>query len=210
MGQNLPGSSLTHHGERAVLWRVTATDGHSAHDQLSKWLATEQISFQELARRCSSERNKFDAKAITRVVTERKKPTPHLAGALERVTGIEVGAWEPRPPESERRAATPRELGTTKAELLETIRLIDLALAGKPSDTALANLAGKRTSALIAISRLDERASLEDHPEFPAKLEIILDALDATLRQFGVEPVGAREAFVGHVDALEKRLARAA
>jgi molecular chaperone GrpE (heat shock protein) len=63
---------------------------------------------------------------------------------------------------------------------------------------------------LSALARLEERASLEDHPEFPAKLEIILDALDATLRQFGVEPVGAREAFVAHVDELEKRIARAA
>ena len=156
---------------------MTATDGHSAFDRLSKWLSTEQISFQELARRCSSKQNKFDAKAITRVVNEHKKPTPHLAGALERVTGIEVAAWDQRPPESERRPVTLRELGTTKAELLETVRLIDLALAGKPSDSALANLAGKRTSALLAISRLEERGELADHPDFADFREDIQGAI---------------------------------
>lgn len=150
-----------------------------------------------------------------------KRPAPKHWATIARVTNLEPRVWETwellgapepeAPPESEKRTTEPAQLGTTKAELLETVRQIDRALGGSLADGARANLLGKRTSALVAVSRLEERGELEDHPDYDAHLELVLDALEATLEQYGVVPGGARTAFVDHYERLEaKRQRRAA
>ncbi len=150
-----------------------------------------------------------------------KRPAPHHWSVLLRVCGIDPTAWETweklgreelaAPPESGPREVVLPELGSTPDEIRASVRRA-LALLGEKEITVKQRLdaEGRIQVGLSTLARLEERASLEDHPEFAAKLEIILDALDATLKQFGVNPVGAREAFVSHVDVLEKAPRKAA
>lgn len=150
----------------------------------------------------------------------RPVPTKHREAILA-LTGIDPAAWETweklgpdepaAPPESGPREVVLPDLGSTPNEIRASVRRA-LALLTEKEITVKQRLdaEGRIQVGLATLARLEERASLEDHPEFASKLGIILDALDATLRQYGIEPVGAREAFVAHVDALEKRIARAA
>lgn len=107
-------------------------------------------------------------------------------------------------PESERRPSAPealRELGTTRDELRATVRSIDRVRAkGGLSPAQEATLLGKRTSALTALARLEERQSLEDHPDFDALLEDIIGAVVDVLGPDAPEGIEARIA-----DQLEAR-----
>lgn len=149
-----------------------------------------------------------------------KRPAPRHWPVLQRVCGIDPSAWEtweklgpdePSAPISGPRAIILPELGSTPDELRSSVRRA-LALLHEKEITVKQKLdaEGRIQVGLSALARLDERASLEQHPDFLPKLEIILDALDATLRKYGVNPVGARESFVEFVDAFEKAPRRAA
>jgi hypothetical protein len=150
-----------------------------------------------------------------------KRPAPHHWPVLLSVCGIDPAAWETweklgpdepaAPPESGPREIVLPELGSTPDEIRASVRRA-LALLREKEITVKQRLdaEGRIQVGLSTLARLEERAALEDHPEFAAKIETILDALDATLRQFGIEPVGAREAWLAHVEALEKAPRRAA
>lgn len=147
---------------------------------------------------------------------------------LEEVTGGEVPAtwwfyWTlgagleddrppPLPPASEKRpAAPPRELGSTHAELIETVREIDVALKGQLADGPRANLLGKRTSALVAIARIENSGALKDHPEFAAHKEDIKAALRDTLDAHGISRADGirtfRDALVKHEKSRTRKAA---
>ncbi len=107
------------------------------------------------------------------------------------------------PPASESRAIKGK-IGATIDELrVGVARLNDLLAKGKLSPSHIAQLEGKRISALTAIARLEERAKLEDHPEWPNLIEMVLDALDETLRHFGLDPNGARKVWLDKLERIE-------
>ena len=115
------------------------------------------------------------------------------------------------PPASEERPL-PRELGNTRDELRATVQEIDaVRRKGGLTPNQDAALLGKRTSALTALARQEDRCALEDHPDFEAFVDLSLKALEATLAQYGVSPDGARSVFADHLERLEaERLKRAA
>lgn len=149
------------------------------------------------------------------------------AEAISRATGGAIDAGElerqydetpvaPRvtrdetPPASEERPL-PRELGNTRDELRMTVQEIDaVRRKGGLTPNQDAALLGKRTSALTALARQEDRCTLEDHPDFEAFVETTLLALEATLVQHGVTPDGARSTFADHLERLEAERQRRA
>jgi hypothetical protein len=141
-----------------------------------------------------------------------KRPAPRHWPVLERVCGIPPLSWETweklgpdeAPPESGPRETILPELGKTPDEIRESVRRSKALLAkGKLSPTQHAAIEGKILSGLGALARLEERQKLEDHPEFEAFADLVHIALERTLRQFGVEPTGARTVFADHLEAAE-------
>lgn len=190
---------------------MDVTHGQAAHEALRKWLEVERISYSELARRCSSERNKFIAKQITRVVVDGQTPPPQLAGALEELLGIPASVWREEPPPASEDRPTPRALGTTHEELRTTVQEIDAVRAkGGLTPNQDAALLGKRASVLAALARCEDRAKLEDHPDIDAFLDDVLAALERTLEARGVPSTGARSEFADHLEAIEAERARRA
>lgn len=131
-----------------------------------------------------------------------------LRKAIERETGIPADAWDGG--ESAQEEPTDEPLGTTPEELRASARRLK-TLARRPGLTPgqQATLEGKLATVLC---RLDERAkALEGHPDFDAHVEDVLTALEETLKQYGVNPNGARTVFADHLETLEaKRVRRAA
>lgn len=66
-----------------------------------------------------------------------------------------------------------------------------------------AALEGRHQAALVAIQKIELEGALENHPDFPGVLDLVLMALERTLRQLGVNPDGARSVFAGHLEAAE-------
>ncbi len=82
------------------------------------------------------------------------------------------------PPESGSRSVEKIKLGSTLDELRASVeRLTAILGRGKLSPAQVAQLEGKRISALIAISKQEQAGKLEDHPEFGAFRSDILDAI---------------------------------
>ena len=114
------------------------------------------------------------------------------------------------PPASEERPS-PRELGNTRDELRATVQEIDaVRRKGGLTPNQDAALLGKRTSALTALARQEDRSALEDHPEFEAFTDDALRALEATLAQYGVDATGARSVFAAHLERIEAERQRRA
>lgn len=108
------------------------------------------------------------------------------------------------PPESGSRSVEGVKLGSTLDELrVGVARLNDLLGKGKLSPSHIAQLEGKRISALTAIARLEERGGIEHHPEWDVFSELVLDALDETLRHFGLDPNGARKVWLDNLVRIE-------
>ena len=107
------------------------------------------------------------------------------------------------PPESGSRTIEAK-IGSTLDELrVGVARLNDLLGKSKLSPGQIAQLEGKRISALTAIARLEERGGLKDHPEYDAFCDMALDALDETLRHFGLDPRDARMLWVDKLERIE-------
>ena len=82
------------------------------------------------------------------------------------------------PPESGSRSVEGVKLGSTLDELRASVeRLTAILGRGKLSPAQVAQLEGKRISALIAISKQEQAGKLEDHPQFGAFRTDILDAI---------------------------------
>lgn len=192
---------------RAKRVRVADGQARTAADRLREWTDSQGAGAQsKLAEKCKVARQRI-SEAI-----KGGPVSPPLRRAIEVETGIEASAWdEATAPVSGPREVVMPELGSTPDEIRASVRRA-LSLLTEKEITVKQRLdaEGRIQVGLATLARLEERASLEDHPEFSAKLEIILDALDATFRQFGINPVGAREAWVDHVDRLEKTHKRAA
>lgn len=186
------------------------TRAHVAAKTLREWLEKNQVNAAELARRCSSGPLHFDRKRIGELLACTHVRADLLA-EIERVTAGEVPAslWlEEAAPPSETR---PRELGNTRDELRATVQEIDaVRRKGGLSPTQEAALIGKRTSALMALARQEDRCALEDHPDFEVHIDDVLQALEATISQFGVNPTGARSAFADHLERIEAERQRRA
>jgi transcriptional regulator with XRE-family HTH domain len=108
------------------------------------------------------------------------------------------------PPASESRKIQGK-IGATIDELrVGVARLNDLLGRGKLSPGQIAQLEGKRISALTAIARLEERGGLEEHPEFDAFVDLALTAFERTIREhYGLDPAGARTAFASYLEQIE-------
>jgi transcriptional regulator with XRE-family HTH domain len=108
------------------------------------------------------------------------------------------------PPASESRKIQGK-IGATIDELrVGVARLNDLLGRGKLSPGQIAQLEGKRISALTAIARLEERGTLEEHPEFDAFVDLALTAFERTIREhYGLDPAGARTAFASYLEQIE-------
>ena len=101
------------------------------------------------------------------------------------------------------------KIGATIDELrVGVARLNDLLGKGKLSPGQIAQLEGKRISALTAIARLEERGTLEEHPEFDGFLDLVMLALDETLQHFGVNPSGSRTVFADKIERIEAERAK--
>ena len=82
------------------------------------------------------------------------------------------------PPSSGSRSVEGVKLGTTKDELRASVeRLTAILHKGKLSPSQVAQLEGKRISALIAISKQEQGGKLEEHPEFAEFKRDVLDAI---------------------------------
>ncbi len=167
-------------------------------EQVREWLNGRGIRHQEFADRC-----KIDRALLSRYLNGHRRPSSGhrlaiaretagefrpeawdgpLAAALEREREREP--WEQQQPASDRRpVAPPRELGTTPDELRESIRAIerDLSAPGltPPQRTQLHRA---KVAALTALSRLEERAGIQDHPEF---CDLIEDLVTAVCEELG-------------------------
>ncbi len=117
---------------------------------------------------------------------------------------------DPPPSGSRSFAVEGGKIGATIDELrVGVARLNDLLGRGKLSPGQVAQLEGKRISALTAIARLEERASLEEHPDFDGFLDLVLSAFEQTIREhYGLDPTGARTAFAGYVERIEAERTR--
>ena len=118
------------------------------------------------------------------------------------------------PPESESRKIEGK-IGATIDELrVGVARLNDLLGKGKLSPSQVAQLEGKRVSALVAIARLEERGGLEDHPDFDSFIADTIDAFKETITAFGVELSPALKMYAdimrrkGDEDDARKRTAK--
>jgi hypothetical protein len=114
-------------------------------------------------------------------------------------------------PSSEKRTVTPpREFAGTREELLSTIQEIDTALRGDLGEGARANLLGKRTSALLGLSRIEQGGSLEQHPEFEAHKGDIRAALRETFAELGIDASAGFRIFAAAVIRQESSRTRRA
>lgn len=158
---------------------MDVTVGQTALVSLRKWLETAQISANELARRCSSETIKFHARQITRILDEKKKPSPQLAAALARVTGVEVSAWDEAAPESAKRpVADLPDLTGPPAERLRTLETwLESHARGEGLSTDRHRAVTTLLSSLQAQVRAKPIPDLHEHPDFEAFFDIILGAL---------------------------------
>lgn len=132
-----------------------------------------------------------------------KSVPPKHWGNVARVTGIPVEEWEtwellvreePEPASEERPTAEPDvPLGTTADELRRSVQRLE-RLARKPGITPAqaATAEGKRVTALTALSRLEERAAIADHPDFTGLLEDLVAAVVAELGPDAPEGLEAR------------------
>jgi DNA-binding transcriptional regulator YdaS (Cro superfamily) len=162
------------------------------------------------------------------VLTNQRRCSRANAEAISRATNGDISADElerqydetpvtPRvkredetPPVSEERPL-PRELGNTRDELRMTVQEIDaVRRKGGLTPNQDAALLGKRTSALTALARQEDRSALEDHPDFEAFTDDALRALEATLAQYGVDVTGARSVFAAHLERIEAERQRRA
>jgi transcriptional regulator with XRE-family HTH domain len=136
-----------------------------------------------------------------------KPVPPKHRQAIHRVTGISIEVWETwellgreepeeTPPSGEREADGPAApLGTTAAELRATIQRIDAVLRKRSITPAQeGQLLGKRTTALGALARLEDRQAIEDHPDAEPFLEDVVQALLDVLGPDAPEGIGARVA----------------
>jgi transcriptional regulator with XRE-family HTH domain len=160
----------------------------------------------------------------TATITAWKNGRPPAGIHLERIVAlaaIEKDAWQwwvsgesradAPPPSSKKQPVAPREFAGTREELLATIQEIDVALRGDLGEGARANLLGKRTSALLGLSRIEQGGSLEQHPEFEAHKGDIRAALRDTFAELGVDaPVGFRAFAAAVVRQENSRTRRAA
>lgn len=162
------------------------------------------------------------------VLTNQRRCSRANAEAISRATNGDVTADElerqydetpvsPRvkredetPPASEERPL-PRDLGNTRDELRATVQEIDaVRRKGGLTPNQDAALLGKRTSALTALARQEDRCALEDHPDFEVFTDDALRALEATLAQYGVDTTGARSVFAAHLERIEAERQRRA
>lgn len=82
------------------------------------------------------------------------------------------------PPSSRSRSVEGVKLGSTLDELRASVERLTAILAkGKLSPAQVAQLEGKRISALIAISKLEQSGGLEHHPEFKGFSEDIRESI---------------------------------
>jgi hypothetical protein len=175
---------------------VDVTSGQTALVSLRKWLETAQISANELARRCSSDSIKFHARQITRILDENKKPSPQLAAALARVTGVDAAAWDEPPESGKRPAADLPELTGTPAERLRTLETwLESHARGDGLTTDRHRAVTTLLSSLQAQVRAKPIPDLHEHPDFEAFFDIVLGAL--------AKHPGAAKAVIG---ALKARL----
>ncbi len=157
---------------------MDVTHGQAAHEALRKWLEVERISYSELARRCSSERNKFIAKQITRVVVDGQAPPPQLAGALAEVVGIPAASWHDAPPDSGPRVANLPELTGTPAERLRTLETwLESHARGDGLTTDRHRAVTTLISSLQAQVRAKPIPDLHEHPDWPAVYDLIMRAV---------------------------------
>lgn len=154
--------------------------GHTARQALQEWLKKEQISANELARRCSSSTIKFHAKQILRVLDEDRLPSPQLAAALEKVAGIKSESWDEAPPESGTQAI---DLPTLQGTPVERLRILEAwceartrSGAGLPLDLDR-SVKGIQASLRAQIAAKPIPA-LHEHPDWPTAIEAILDAIE--------------------------------
>jgi hypothetical protein len=101
-------------------------------------------------------------------------------------------------------------MASAREELLSTIQEIDTALRGDLGEGARANLLGKRTSALLGLSRIEQGGSLEQHPEFEAHKGDIRAALRDTFEALGVDAAVGFEVFASAVERQESSRTRRA
>ncbi|MDC3962870.1 helix-turn-helix domain-containing protein [Polyangium jinanense] len=87
------------------------------------------------------------------------------------------------PPSSD----APPVLGTTAEELRASVaRLTKILQAGKLSPAQIATLEGKRITALTALAKLEQTASIESHPEFEGVMSDLVDAVFDAIDAAGV------------------------
>jgi DNA-binding transcriptional regulator YdaS (Cro superfamily) len=192
-------------------------------EKLRSWIEAHGETQAAFAARCGLSRvNLSYAMGSIRQVT---RPN---ADAIERATNGEISAellfrqfneakvakreqTEDTPPKSGPREFPTTDLGSTPDEIRASIRRSKAMLAkGGLSATQHAAIEGKILSGLGALARLEERAKIEDHPDFPGVLDLVLVALERTLRQLGVNPNGARSVFADHLEAAEAEQQRRA
>ena len=192
-------------------------------ERLHEWLQG-RFTVRSFAVRCG-----VSPSYISELRTRGRLPSGELRAAIERETSGEIKATDwlarqydetpvtPRvkredetPPASEERPS-PRELGNTRDELRATVQEIDaVRRKGGLTPNQDAALLGKRTSALTALARQEDRSALEDHPDFDAFTDDALRALEATLAQYGVDATGARSVFAAHLERIEAERQRRA
>jgi hypothetical protein len=91
------------------------------------------------------------------------------------------------PPSSGSRSVEGVKLGSTLDELRASVERLTAILAkSKLSPAQVATLEGKRISALIAVSKLEQTGKLEDHPEFAQFVRDTIDAVKETFTAYGV------------------------
>ncbi|MDC3959037.1 helix-turn-helix domain-containing protein [Polyangium jinanense] len=91
------------------------------------------------------------------------------------------------PPPSDPPHDAPPVLGTTAEELRASVaRLTKILQTGKLSPAQIATLEGKRITALTALAKLEQAASIENHPEWPGVMADLVDAVFDAIDAAGV------------------------
>lgn len=195
------------------------------------WISHGWLLFEEWRTKKATKSYEQTAEALSLAsgnITGWKKgriPSMTHARRIEALAGVDPAAWtwwlredgvnpnapkETEPP-SEKRRKEPRVRGTTHEELWHTLDEIDEELEDTElAPAARAQLLGRKASTLDRISRLEERQKLEDHPDFDAFIDDALQAVEATLRHYGIDPDGARSVFADHLERIEAERQRRA
>jgi transcriptional regulator with XRE-family HTH domain len=158
--------------------------------------------------------------AISQFMTSAKRPAEDMRRRLREAFAIPFEAWDEELDEAEASGkasrtktppspSPPPELGPIGEELdASAARLKAQVLGGGLTASQKGTLEGKLAAVLCKIADKRLKGGIQDHPEFAEHVADTFEALEATLREFGVEPNGARTVFAERLAAIEGARAR--